>query len=84
MDSLAQVDTCLNRQMMAAVFKSKEAGSRGRRSNVTSKQKAEIVLSVPTKLVIAADTCRRHGFTGSTLERWREQAMEGSGKSSSV
>jgi transposase-like protein len=49
----------------------------GRRSNYTSKQKAEIVLSVLTKQVTAAEACRRHGITETTLARWREQALEG-------
>ena len=49
----------------------------GRRSSYTSKQKAEIVLSVLTKQVTAAEACRRHGITETTLARWREQALEG-------
>ncbi len=74
---LAEVDTCLSREMMAAVFENKEASSMGRRSNYTSKQKAEIVLSVLTKQVTAAEACRRHGITETTLASWREQALEG-------
>ena len=49
----------------------------GRRSNYTSKQKAEIVLSVLTKQVTLAEACRRHGITETTLIRWRDQAVEG-------
>ena len=49
----------------------------GRGSNYTSKQKAEMVLSVLTKQVTAAEACRRHGVTETTLARWREQALEG-------
>ena len=48
----------------------------GRRSNYTSKQKADIVLSVLTKQVTLAEACRRHGLTETTLMRWREQAIE--------
>ena len=49
----------------------------GRRSNYTSKQKADIVLSVLTKQVTLAEACRRHGITETTLIRWRDQAVEG-------
>jgi transposase-like protein len=62
--------------MMAAAIQ-KEARSMGRRSNFTSKHKAEIVLSVLTKQVTAAEACRRHGITETTLARWRELALEG-------
>lgn len=62
--------------MMAAAI-DKEARSMGRRSNFTSKQKAEIVMSVLTKQVTAAEACRRHGITETTLARWRELALEG-------
>ena len=55
--------------MAAAIYK--EARSMGRRSNFTSKQKAEIVLSVMTKQVTEAEACRRHGITETTLARWR-------------
>ena len=48
----------------------------GRRSNYTSKQKADIVLSVLTKQVTMAEACRRHGITETTFVRWREQAIE--------
>lgn len=61
---------------MAAAI-DKEARSMGRRSNFTSKQKAEIVMSVLTKQVTAAEACRRHGITETTLARWRELALEG-------
>ena len=53
----------------------------GRRSNFTSRQKADIVLSVLSKQVTAAEACRRHGITETTLARWREQALEGIEKS---
>jgi transposase-like protein len=62
--------------MMAAVFNHKEDSSMGRRSNFSSKQKAEVVLSVLTKQVTIAEVCRRHGITETTFNRWREQALE--------
>jgi len=43
----------------------------GHRSNYTSKQHAEITLSVFTKQVTAAEACRRHGITETTLGGWR-------------
>ncbi len=61
--------------MAAANYR--ETCSTVRRSNYTSKQKAEIVLSVLTKQVTAEEACRRHGIPEPTLARWREMALEG-------
>ena len=68
--------------MMAAAI-DKEARSMGRRSNYTPKQKAEIVLSVLTKQVTAAEACRRHGVTETTLARWRAGSCQWSGETTS-
>jgi transposase-like protein len=47
---------------MKATANHTEACSMGRRSNCASKVKAEIVLSVLTKQVTAAEACRSHGI----------------------
>ena len=69
--------------MMAAAI-DEEARSLGRGSNYTSKQKAEMVLSVLTKqvtplrpVVVTASARRRWRAGETTLARWREQALEG-------
>ena len=49
----------------------------GRRSEFTTRQKAEIVLAVLQKKATVAETCRRHGITETTFARWREQALVG-------
>lgn len=52
-------------------------GSVGRRSQFTSRQKLEIVLSVLTKETTVAAACRAHGITETTFHRWKEQAVSG-------
>lgn len=49
----------------------------GRTSRLTPAEKAEIVLSVLSQRMTAAEACLAHGITESTLASWRDDALKG-------